>query len=307
MKRVAIIDLGTNTFNLLIASAGGNGSYQMLHSAKLSVKLGEGGINRHIIAPQAYERGILAVGEHMKTASKYKVTDVYAFATSAVRNAHNGAEFIASLKELYAIDVRIISGEEELELVYLGIRQAVNLNSENVLMLDIGGGSNELIIANGKGLLWGKSYDLGISRLLQQFNPADPIAAEEVNQITHFLDKQLTELRQIKEQYGVEMLVGSSGSFDTYRSVLTHQGLILSNGAPSVELPLNLYLNLHNQLLLSSKTDREAMPGMDPMRVDMIVLATIFTRYMVQLFGIKRMAQSSYSLKEGALWRLLNR
>lgn len=306
MRKVAIIDLGTNTFNLLVAKVNGDGTYQILHSGKLPVKLGEGGINQKFIAPAAYQRGLNAIGEHLRTVLLHGATEVFAFATSATRNATNGQQFVNDIKNLFGVDVKVIQGDEEAELIYLGVRQAVKLNSENVLVLDIGGGSNEIIIGNGERYHWKRSYDLGISRLLQKFNPADPIKSNEIDVVEKYLDAELIDMVEPIKLYKPEMIIGSSGSFDTYRSILTAEKVIGPNGNPSVEIPLQEYFKLHNHLITTNKEQRNTIPGMDPMRVEMIVLATIFTHFLIRKCSITRMMQSSYALKEGAIWRMIN-
>jgi exopolyphosphatase/guanosine-5'-triphosphate,3'-diphosphate pyrophosphatase len=306
MRKVAIIDMGTNTFNLLVASVNGDLSYQIIHSSKQAVKLGEGGINQKYITPAAYQRGLNAIGEHMRTILLHGANEIFAFATSATRNASNGHELVADIKNLFGVDVQVIGGDEEAELIYMGIRQAVELNSENVLMLDIGGGSNEMIIGNGERFHWKRSYDLGISRLLQQFNPSDPIAEDEIAAVEEYLEAQLADLIEPMEHFKPKMIIGSSGSFDTYRNILVAANIVKANGDPSIEIPMEEYFNLHNHLIKTSKQQRSAIPGMDPMRVEMIVLATIFTHFLVRRFGIERMVQSSYTLKEGAVWRMIN-
>ncbi|MDD3569143.1 MAG: hypothetical protein PHT92_12155 [Bacteroidales bacterium] len=306
MRKVAIIDMGTNTFNLLVASVNGDSTYQIIHSSKQAVKLGEGGINQKLIAPAAYQRGLNAIGEHMRTILLHGANEIFAFATSATRNASNGHELVADIKNLFGVDVQVIGGDEEAELIYMGIRQAVELNSENVLMLDIGGGSNEMIIGNGERFHWKRSYDLGISRLLQQFNPSDPIAEDEIAAVEEYLEAQLADLIEPMEHFKPKMIIGSSGSFDTYRNILVAANIVKANGDPSIEIPMEEYFNLHNHLIKTSKQQRSAIPGMDPMRVEMIVLATIFTHFLVRRFGIERMVQSSYALKEGAVWRMIN-
>ncbi|MDY0255472.1 MAG: hypothetical protein RBR30_13825 [Tenuifilaceae bacterium] len=306
MRKVAIIDMGTNTFNLLVASVNGDLSYQIIHSSKQAVKLGEGGINQKYITPAAYQRGLNAIGEHMRTILLHGANEIFAFATSATRNASNGHELVADIKNLFGVDVQVIGGDEEAELIYMGIRQAVELNSENVLMLDIGGGSNEMIIGNGERFHWKRSYDLGISRLLQQFNPSDPIAEDEIAAVEEYLEAQLADLIEPMEHFKPKMIIGSSGSFDTYRNILVAANIVKANGDPSIEIPMEEYFNLHNHLIKTSKQQRSAIPGMDPMRVEMIVLATIFTHFLVRRFGIERMVQSSYALKEGAVWRMIN-
>lgn len=305
MSRVAIIDMGTNTFNLLVVDVPHTGGYEILHSDKISVKLGEGGINQKLITPQAFQRGLDAVDAHKQTAVQYGAEHIYAFATSATRNATNGLEFTNQIDQLHNIEVQTIDGYKEMELIYYGVRQAVDFGHQNVLMVDIGGGSIEVMIGNSKDLLWGNSYELGISRLLQQFNPSDPMQKGEVLEVEQFFEKELVELKGIKERFNPQVLVGSSGSFDTFRCLLTHQGLALANNGISAELPLDLYFGLHRQLVLSTIKERERMPGMDPIRVDMIVLSSIFTNFMVRFFEINRLFQSSYALREGAIWNIV--
>ena len=306
MKTIAIIDMGTNTFNLLVASVNGDSSYQIIHSSKQAVKLGEGGINQKFITPEAYQRGIAAIGEHMRTILLHGADKIFAFATSATRNASNGHELVADIKNLFGVEVQIIEGAEEAELIYLGIRQAVELDDENVLMLDIGGGSNEMIIGNAHQYHWKKSYDLGISRLLQQFNPSDPITEHEIREVENFINAELHDLEEPVKQYKPQMIIGSSGSFDTYRNILVASNVLIANGNPSLEIPVEEYIKLHKHLIKTTKHERMAIPGMDPMRVEMIVLATIFTHLLIKRFGIGRMVQSSYALKEGAVWRIVN-
>lgn len=306
MRKVAIIDLGTNTFNLLVAQVNGNGTYQILHSGKLPVKLGEGGINQKFIAPAAYQRGLNAIGEHFRTILLHGATEVFAFATSATRNATNGQQFVGDIKNLFGVDVKVIQGDEEAELIYLGVRQAVMLDNENVLVLDIGGGSNEIIIGNGEMYHWKRSYDLGISRLLQKFNPSDPITLSEIDDVEKYLETELSDLVEPMQMFSPKMIIGSSGSFDTYRSILTAEKVIGTNGNPSIEIPLDEYIKLHKHLITTTKEQRILIPGMDPMRVEMIVLATIFTHFLIRKFGITRMMQSAYALKEGAVWKMIN-
>lgn len=306
MKRVAIIDMGTNTFNLLIVSVNGDNSYQILHSGKLPVKLGEGGINQKFIAPPAFQRGIEAIGEHLRTILLHGAGTIHAFATSATRNASNGRDFVNEIKNLFGINVDVINGDKEAELIYLGVRQAINLGSEKSLIIDIGGGSNELIIADGNRYYWKRSYDLGISRLLQLFNPSDPITPSEIEKLEMYFAEQMYELDEMMQMHMPLKLVGSSGSFDTYRSVMTSRGEITPNGNATVEIPLKAYFNLHKELISSTIEERKQIPGMEPVRVEMIGIASIFTNYLIKRYNLKTMHQSTYALKEGAIWSILN-
>jgi len=302
--RIAVIDLGTNTFNLLIAKVDGNKSFTIEVNTKQAVKLGKGGINNKTILPEAMERGLKAIESHMQVIHHMGVDKTFAFATSAIRSASNGSHFVNLLKERHNLHVEVITGDHEAELIYRGVTQAVDLSSEKHLIMDIGGGSNELIIANHQEIFFKHSFPLGISRLLDKFKPSDPITAEEISQVEEYLEKELQLLFDAAAIHKPKVLVGSSGSFDTYRSVLT-------NGAdpckpPSFMIEMQAYKQLHQQLLKSTMAERMAMPGMEAMRVEMIVLASIFTRLVIEKIGITHMVQSCYALKEGAVWDIVN-
>jgi len=301
--RIAVIDLGTNTFNLLIASAGNNGRYQTELSSKHPVKLGKGGINSQTILPEAMERGLVAFQTLMHVIERRAVDKIFAFATSAFRSATNGPDLVRQIREKYGVEVEIISGEREAELIYRGVSQVVDLSTEKHLIMDIGGGSNELIIANKNEIFFKQSFPLGMSRLLEQFTPSDPIKPSEIGQIVDYLETELRILFDAAAIHKPQVLVGSSGSFDTYRAVL-------SNGndrciPPSQSIDMNAYLQLHQRLLTSTTKERMAMPGMEPMRVEMIVVASIFTHFVIKKTGISRIIQSCYALKEGAMWDII--
>jgi exopolyphosphatase/guanosine-5'-triphosphate,3'-diphosphate pyrophosphatase len=143
--RIAVIDLGTNTFNLLIVDSDKNGTYSILVNEKLPVKLGAGGIGKRIITPEAVERGIAALKEQKKTIDNYHTDHIHAFATSAIRSADNGKEFADRIKKEVGINLEIITGEKEAELIFKGISQSVPLDAEKILVLDIGGGGEGVI------------------------------------------------------------------------------------------------------------------------------------------------------------------
>jgi exopolyphosphatase/guanosine-5'-triphosphate,3'-diphosphate pyrophosphatase len=305
--RVAIIDLGTNTFNLLVAEANGNSKFQTIHNSKYFVKLGEGGIDRKLIAPEAWQRGLNAIESHMVTISTLNVDKVFAFATSATRDAENGAGFVDEIFKKHNLKVSVIEGDREALLIYQGVKQAVDLGDEMNLILDIGGGSNELIICNAKQAFWMQSFNLGVQRLLDQFKPSDPIKSHEVMRAEQFLEKELQPLFAASTSNPPVRLIGSSGSFDTYRSLLSCSDAIPTTKNQYAEIPLVDYLQLHQKFLKSNRSERIIMPGMDPGRVDFIVLASVFTNFIINRLGIKTICQSNYALKEGALLEILNK
>lgn len=307
--RIAVLDLGTNTFNLVIASQNGTESFEILHSSKIPVKLGEGGINSGEIIPAAFERGIDAITQHYTTLKNLGVEKILAFGTSALRTADNGNQFISLVKQKTGIDVEIITGDREAELIYYGVRQTVHMTDEKYLILDIGGGSNELIIADKDTLFWKKSYNLGIARLLEKFKPSDPIHAEEISDIKNFLEESCHDLIWKVKEYDVKILVGASGSFETFVSMILGNDILTetesATQACSVPISLLEFDQLYEKLILSTREERTKMRGLEPMRIEMIVLAALFVKFIIEILGIEKIIQSNFSLKEGAIYQLL--
>jgi exopolyphosphatase / guanosine-5'-triphosphate,3'-diphosphate pyrophosphatase len=211
--KIAIIDLGTNTFHLLLAQSH-NGNYTILHQKRVPVKIGLGGINRNIITDAGIVRAIEAMNNFKIILNQNKVSNVYAFGTSALRNASNGKEVVAMIEAETEITVRIISGDEEADYIYQGVRAAVNMK-ETSLIVDIGGGSVEFIIGNHEEILWKQSFEIGAQRLLERFHRHDPILASEIEDIRSFLELSLSPLFTAIDKYKPLVLVGSSGTFDT--------------------------------------------------------------------------------------------
>jgi len=307
--RIAILDFGTNTFNLLIADDQENSSLNYLHSSKEPVKLGKGGISSRILQPDAIERALIAINNHYKTIRKYGAEKVYAYATSAVRDAKNSREFLNKVHQQFNLYVNIIPGDREAELIYKGVRQACNFNGKKALIMDIGGGSNEIIIADENKIYWQESYDLGMARLLEIFKPEDPISNHKINEIEAFLNKQLKTVCRAIEKYKPRFLVGAAGTFETFYTKCKNKlpdKYLDPEDKPRKQIFLEDYRGLHEQLLRSTLEERQKMPGMEPVRIEMIVLATIFINFILKKWEFEKMILSEFALKEGVIAEILN-
>jgi exopolyphosphatase/guanosine-5'-triphosphate,3'-diphosphate pyrophosphatase len=294
--RIAVIDMGTNVYNLLLAEVN-HGVWNRMHEMKQPARLGDGGLGSGILTDRAFRSAAHAMSLLTTQLTAWDGAEkTYALATSAVREAKNGLDFTQFIEKKYRIPVQIISGDREAELICKGIRQGAPLTSEPVLMLDIGGGSNEFIIANDKEIYWKQSFPLGMARLLEKFKPGNPITAQETTRIQQYLDAALAPLWKTLEQYKITTLVGSSGSFDTYRSMLAAH---TADDTPSHPIAPDDFNALHATLLHSTAEERMAMKGMTPVRVDFIVLAVIFTHLVIHKAHLTNILQCSYSLKEG--------
>jgi exopolyphosphatase/guanosine-5'-triphosphate,3'-diphosphate pyrophosphatase len=314
MPRIAILDLGTNTFNLLIAEKGVKGEPSFIYSKELPVEIGKGGIHKGIITPEATKRAIHALLEHRKTMREYEVEDFFAFATSAVRGAENRKEFIERLRIETGVEPKIVSGEEEAQWIYEGVKHAKVLDEKIALVIDIGGGSTEIVIANKGEVYWKKSYKLGVTRLYELFAPADPLIDKEA-EVKAYILNILEELIVVAKELRPSLLIGTSGSYDSFANMLVsarassdkhHKGLKQTPGNGYV-FPMKEFNNLHKHLIKSTLEERQKMPGLIPMRVPMIAFASLLTAVVLKELSISEMKLSRYAMKEGIAGHLLNK
>lgn len=309
--RIAIIDLGTNTINLLVAETTPEGSYNILHESKCHAKLGKGGINHGTITPEAMERGMEALHTHLKTIDRYEVDqqNIHSFATAAIRSAANGQVFVDKVKNELGITIRVIDGQAEAQLIFDGIKQVVPIADEKVMVLDIGGGSNEFIIANKNGVIWKHSFNLGVSKLLDKFTPNNPITANEIATIEAYFETELQLLFEAVAKHPVTTLIGSSGSFDTLSAMIAaqHYPLLDPYKLTTCHISMPHFHELHHRFLASTLQERVDMKRMDPQRVELIVLASMFINFVIKRCGITQMWQCAFALKEGAVLNIINK
>jgi len=308
--RISVIDLGTNTFNLLIVETGEDQAYKIIYNNKLPVKLGKSGIDKKEIRPDAITRGMNALERHMNTIHELRSDKTYAFATSGIRSARNGEQFVKMIYQRFGVDVEIISGDREAELIYHGVKQAVNMGEDRVLILDIGGGSVELIIADKSTIFWKKSYPLGVARLLAKFKPSDPISIEEIEFISNYLEERLSDLFEEFRKHKIRTMAGASGSFETIAAMIRADDPSFESETgtlpESVEIDLTDFENLYQKLINSTLKERKQMKGLESMRLEMIVVATLIVKFILQKLKITRLVQSNFALKEGVVYELLN-
>jgi exopolyphosphatase/guanosine-5'-triphosphate,3'-diphosphate pyrophosphatase len=305
-KRIAVMDLGTNTFHLLIAE-GHADNFTPIFKTTEAVKLGEGGINKDTIQPDAFTCGLAAMQRFQDQILEHKVTAVKAIATSAIRSAANGQDFIDQVEQKTGIQIELINGEQEAGYIYQGIDASGCLTDDNALIMDIGGGSVEFVIANSDEVLWKKSFEIGAARLMDKFHQTDPIPVTSIKELTRYLDTTLVELFAAALKYKPKTLIGSSGAFESFAEVIElKKGRKFNIEQTKVyEFDTDDLLDVIELLIKSTYALRANIKGIIPVRVDMIVVASLLTIYMMQKLALTDVTMSTYSLKEGVLAQML--
>ncbi len=292
------MDLGTNIFHLLIVE----GAHEIVHEQE-AVKLGEGGINKGYILPAAFQRGIDTMQRYSELIRSYNVQQVKAIATSALRSASNGLDFINEVKGKTGIAIEIIDGDKEAAYIYKGIRASGCLSGRNSLIADIGGGSVEFIICNDAGIFWKQSFEIGAARLMDTFHRTDPIPPESITALNLYLEDSLKPLFAAVKSHPVQNLVGSAGVFESYAVVIEGEKSRKIDLKEIKYYPFNQHelLSLIERIVLSSHQERLTAKGIIPVRVDMIVTASLLTRFILQKLQINEGMMCTNSLKEGVL------
>jgi len=292
------MDLGTNMFHLLIAED----AKTIIHEQD-AVKLGEGGINKGYITDAAFDRGIQTMQRFGELIRRHDVAKARAIATSALRNASNGQDFINSVKVKTGIVIEIIDGDQEAAFIYEGVKAAGCLARETSIIADIGGGSVEFIICNDREILWKQSFEIGAARLMDRFHRTDPIPPDSINALYLYLDDCMQSLFAAAKEHPVHNLVGSAGVFESYAVVMERakgHTLYLEQTKHYTFNQAGL-MALIEKIILSSHRQRIETAGIIPIRIDMIVTASLLVRYVIEKMGINDVVMSTYSLKEGVL------
>lgn len=298
--RAAVIDLGTNTFNLLVHESG-SGGLRIVHAAELPVFLGKGGVEKGIITDEAFARGMDALRRHKEAAVSLGAASIRGFGTSALRNARNGAAFVRMALEELGIPITIIPGDREAELILAGVRQALPFGQQPALVMDIGGGSTEFILATDKALMWKRSFELGVTRLRERIPISDPITVDEEARIARHLDDRLEALYAVVERQEPHLLIGSAGSFDTLARIMAAEsGTTMVEDATTLPFSALDFDAIKDRLLRMTRAERLSVPGLPEHRVDTIPYALIQIERVLLAGGIRELAWSRYALKEGA-------
>ena len=293
--RISVIDLGTNTCHLLIAEIKVS-SYKKIYSEINPVKLWKDGITKGFINNAAIDRAKSIFNQYYSICKKYNVDLLYAIATAAVRQSDNKQSIIKNLKDEIGIELNVIDGNTEALLIYEGVKLALPQTSKSALIMDIGGGSVEFVITSNYKTIWKKSFATGAAFLLEKFNGSDPITLYDIKQIENFLQKNWKELFRMVFKFNPNTFIGASGSFQTLCD-LHHK----KTDSVSIFHTLSKaeYDYMANRIVHSNRSQRMHMPGMQHMRIEMIVYAVIMITFVLNQTKFTEIHYSNYALKEG--------
>jgi exopolyphosphatase/guanosine-5'-triphosphate,3'-diphosphate pyrophosphatase len=305
---VAFIDIGTNSIRLLVVRLNPNHSYTILTRQKQQVRLGDGEFEDEEILPQAVERAVIVCKSLTDLARSFNVEEFVAVATSAMREAENQQEILHRLRQEASLDIRVISGQEEARLIYLGVASGLHLEGKQAFFIDIGGGSTEIAVGTERDYQLLESFKLGAIRLSNQYLPPSetgPISPERYKKIQQHVKNII--IRSVKKirKLSPDCAIASSGTAMNLAEIA--QKALHLNGGPEIILTHRDLKKVVNILCSLTLEQRRKIPGINPERADIIVPGAAILDTFMQELSLDTITVTGRGLQDGLLVDYLSR
>jgi exopolyphosphatase/guanosine-5'-triphosphate,3'-diphosphate pyrophosphatase len=305
-SRLGFLDIGTNTILCLIAELKSDGGFDVLDDLAEITRLGQGVDRTRQISREGEERSLQVLRRYLERCRCLNVEAIVAVGTSALRDAQNSVEVRARIKQQLGLEVRVISGEKEAAYAFLAVQKGLALAKQELLVVDVGGGSTEFIRGNAAGICQAVSIDIGTVRLTEQFLHSDPVRKEECEKMIGVIEKELARLPDQWFKDGPALrLVGIAGTFTTLSAV--ERELLRYAHAEVHGSRLTLSEVRRQVALFQNKTieERKAIPGLDPRRADVMVAGSILIERIMAAFHSERVIVSDQGVRYGLLHEYL--
>ncbi|RAQ39362.1 exopolyphosphatase, partial [Arthrospira sp. O9.13F] len=303
---LASIDLGTNSLHMVIVRIDKSlPAFTIIAREKDTVRLGDCGPKGQL-KPEVMDRAIATLKRFQELAKTFNVEQVVAVATSAVREAPNGRDFIKRVSDELDLEINLISGPEEARRIYLGVLSAMEFHDEPHVIIDIGGGSTELILGDGGEPKFLSSTKVGAVRLTQEYIKTDPISRTEFlfvqAYIRGMLERPVDELRLHLQPGKVPHLVGTSGTIETLAVMIAKEKLGTEpTPLAGYQITLNELHNIVSRLRKLSYQERLQIPGINDRRAEIILAGALILQEAMSLLEIESLTICERSLREGVI------
>jgi exopolyphosphatase/guanosine-5'-triphosphate,3'-diphosphate pyrophosphatase len=298
--RIAAIDIGTNSLHMIVAHVRPDLSFEIIDREKEMVRLGAGGLDGRALTPDAMHAALQVLSKFARLAESHGVDEIVAVATSAIREAENGGEFLRTAAQQTGIRARVISGTEEARLIHLAALYGVNVPGDVAVVVDIGGGSVEITRGTGPDIERGESFKLGVIRLTERYVKSDPLAPRDARKIVKRIDTDAGEYLAGIAKAGFNRVIGTSGTITSLGAVAA-----AADGQPADASLRNRRVTakqlrrVRKQIVPLTLEERLRIPGLDPRRADLAPAGVVLLDTIVQRLGAEEFTLCGYSLREG--------
>ena len=298
--RLAAIDIGTNSVHMIVVRVRPDLSFEVIDREKDMVRLGAGGLDGKALAPGAMQAALQVLSKFRRLAESHQVDRIEAVATSAVREAENGGEFLKAIFDQTGIRARVISGTEEARLIHLAASYGVGLSNDVGVTVDIGGGSVEITRGTGRTLSAGRSFKLGVIRLTERFVKSDPISDRDERKMVRHIESELKAYLKDIAESGFDRVIGTSGSILSVGTIAaTEEDGVVPEGIRNRRISAKQVHRVRKVLGSVSLQKRLLVPGLEPRRADIAVAGSILIDVILRRLGADEMTLCDMSLREG--------
>jgi exopolyphosphatase / guanosine-5'-triphosphate,3'-diphosphate pyrophosphatase len=305
--RIAAIDIGTNSLHMVIVEVTDSLSFKVISSEKDLTQLGSAALVHHHLTKRAMAHTMEVLARYQHIAQNLDCDVILAYATSAVRESSNGGDFVLAVKKQLGLLIQVISAHEEAHLIYLAVRQAIDLSSHPTgtgpsLIIDIGGGSCELIVGTNAKPIFLESFKLGASRLSQQFVHSDPVSKRDLTGLEKHIRKTLKPTIEAIRELKPQRVIGTSGTMENLAAmcVLQHGEEVVRHRLLT-QMTRDDFEAVCKRLVRSSLPERRHLPGLDPGRAEQITAGAVLVSYLFDKLDIRGIDVCDRALREGMI------
>lgn len=295
--RIAAIDIGTNSLHMIVCRIRPDLSFEVIDREKDMVRLGTGGLDGRGLAPANATAAIQTLSKFMRIAASHGVDEIVAAATSAVREADNGADWVAAVKRELGLHVRVISGTEEARLIHLAAGYAADVGKNTAVVIDIGGGSTEITAGTSERMQTGRSFKLGVIRLTERFVKTDPLSHHDRRRLVRYVKKETgSYLRQLSRRR-IDRVIGTSGTILSLGALAADRRE--AEDIRNLRVSAKALARMTKHLTEITLEDRLRLPNLDPRRADLAPAGALLLDTLLEGLDAEEITLCDFALREG--------
>jgi exopolyphosphatase/guanosine-5'-triphosphate,3'-diphosphate pyrophosphatase len=306
--RLAAIDIGTNSIHMVVVQVKADLSFEVVDREKEMVRLGAGGLGGRALTPAAVEAALETLSRFKQLATSRQVEEILAVATSAVREARNGGEFLAAVEARTGIRPRVVSGVEEARLIHRAAVYGVDASSGTTVVIDIGGGSMEVTLGTSTDVRLARSFPLGAIRLTDRYVSSDPLSKADERRLARHVRSEFGAFAEQLTAAGFSRVIATSGtSLSLGEVALAGRRLFDGSTIHHTRVPAKALHRARKQVVDLDMQRRLRLPGLDPRRADLIVAGAILLDTVVRLLDASEITLCDLALREGLVLDFIDR
>lgn len=299
--RIAAIDIGSNSIHMIVCRIRPDLSFEVVDREKDMIRLAAGTLAKRRLPDANIVTAMQTLAKFKRLAESHGVEEIVTTATSAVREADNGGDFIARARDQVGLRVRVISGTEEARLIHVAAAYAVGTGADRAVTIDIGGGSTEITIGTAARMETGRSFKIGVIRLAERFAQHDPLSRGDIKRLEDYITRETARyLKQLRRR-GFSRVIGTSGTILALGALTGGGTTTIANDVRRRVVSFDDLRKVRKRLVAAPLDQRLKIPGLDPRRADLAPVGAILIETILAGLGAESITLCDFALREGLI------